>query len=116
MLQIKTWRQHDKSDCFFFQIVFIKAASPSPENIVKDVICPLLEKQVNMIMFMTQKVSRSKNPNLTSGSRYLLNLINHLQIPVLAWNADNSGFNVSHLQLFSHSIRLNLLILDLGLR
>ncbi|KAA0188752.1 hypothetical protein HAZT_HAZT005684 [Hyalella azteca] len=62
--------------------------TPSPTAIL-DVLCDrFLPKKISAILYVTNDETYGRN---TASSQYFLQLAGYLGIPVIAWNADNSG-------------------------
>lgn len=61
---------------------------PSFEAIL-DLVCEtFLKRNVSAILFLSNTELYGRN---TAAAQYFLQLTNYLRIPVIAWNADNSG-------------------------
>ena len=70
----------------------------SPPEILDAVCDSILNKQVNTVLYMSNMDYVGEH---TASGQYLLQVCNTLGIPVIAWNADNSGFfQVSIVHLF----------------
>lgn len=67
----------------FILIFFIKNFSE-----VLDLLCSQVEKGSSAIIYLTETEKYGRS---TASSQYLLQLAGYLGIPVIAWNADNSG-------------------------
>ncbi|XP_006569535.1 glutamate receptor ionotropic, NMDA 2B isoform X2 [Apis mellifera] len=80
--------------------VAMKSLTPSPSEILKSLCNDFLPKNVSAILYLMnyEKYGRS-----TASAQYFLQLAGYLGIPVIAWNADNSGLerraSQSNLQL-----------------
>lgn len=61
----------------------------SPPEILDAVCAAILDKQVNTVLYMSNADYLGEH---TASGQYLLQVCNTLGIPVIAWNADNSGF------------------------
>ena len=61
----------------------------SPEEILEYMCNKILEKHVNTVLYMSNADYLGEH---TASGQYLLQVCNTLGIPVIAWNADNSGF------------------------
>ncbi|XP_057371297.1 LOW QUALITY PROTEIN: glutamate receptor ionotropic, NMDA 2B-like [Daphnia carinata] len=62
--------------------------NPSPTAIL-DMVCEtFLKRNVSAILFLSNTELYGRN---TAAAQYFLQLTNYLRIPVIAWNADNSG-------------------------
>ena len=56
---------------------------------ILDVVCEnFLKKNVSTILFLSNTELYGRN---TAAAQYFLQLTNYLRLPVIAWNADNSG-------------------------
>ncbi|XP_064096629.1 glutamate receptor ionotropic, NMDA 2B-like isoform X2 [Macrobrachium nipponense] len=64
------------------------ALNPSPTNILNTLCRSFLPKNVSAIIYTTNDESFGRN---TASAQYFLQLAGYLGIPVIAWNADNSG-------------------------
>merc|ERR1719367_420769 len=63
-------------------------ADPSPQKIL-DILCDVfLKKNVSTIIYLSNNEIFGRS---TASSQYFLQLASYLGIPVIAWNADNSG-------------------------
>ncbi|XP_069971553.1 uncharacterized protein [Penaeus vannamei] len=62
--------------------------NPSPKSILNCLCEKFLPDNVSAIIFLTQTESYSRS---TASAQYFLQLAGYLGIPVIAWNADNSG-------------------------
>jgi len=70
------------SDIFFLLLLCISAA-------ILDLVCEtFLKRNVSTILFLSNSELYGRN---TAAAQYFLQLANYLRIPVVAWNADNSG-------------------------
>ncbi|XP_043509311.1 glutamate receptor ionotropic, NMDA 2B isoform X8 [Frieseomelitta varia] len=80
--------------------VAMKSLTPSPTEILKSLCNEFLPMNVSAILYLMnyEKYGRS-----TASAQYFLQLAGYLGIPVIAWNADNSGLerraSQSNLQL-----------------
>ena len=56
---------------------------------ILDLVCEtFLKRNVSAILFLSNAELYGRN---TAAAQYFLQLTNYLRIPVIAWNADNSG-------------------------
>lgn len=56
---------------------------------ILDLVCEtFLKRNVSAILFLSNTELYGRN---TAAAQYFLQLTNYLRIPVIAWNADNSG-------------------------
>ena len=56
---------------------------------ILDLVCEtFLKRSVSAILFLSNTELYGRN---TAAAQYFLQLTNYLRIPVIAWNADNSG-------------------------
>ncbi|KAF2368868.1 Receptor ligand binding region [Trinorchestia longiramus] len=62
--------------------------TPSPTNILDTLCDSFLPKHISAILYVTNDETYGRN---TASSQYFLQLAGYLGIPVIAWNADNSG-------------------------
>lgn len=62
--------------------------NPSPITILETLCKKFLPQNVSAILYVTRDESYGRN---TASSQYFLQLTGYLGIPVIAWNADNSG-------------------------
>ena len=69
------------------EVIFMDDYSPS--EILENMCRTILEKQVNTVLYMSNADYIGEH---TASGQYLLQVCNTLGIPVIAWNADNSGF------------------------
>ncbi|XP_058806930.1 glutamate receptor ionotropic, NMDA 2A-like isoform X5 [Phymastichus coffea] len=82
--------------------IFVKVAmqelTPSPMNILNSLCKEFLSLNVSAILYLMNYEQYGRS---TASTQYFLQLAGYLGIPVIAWNADNSGLERSslHLQL-----------------
>lgn len=77
--------------------VALLAVNPSPEEILSNLCDQLLERRVAAILYMTNSEVYGHN---APSAQYLMQLTGYLGIPVIAWNADNTGLQqVSRLRM-----------------
>ncbi|XP_023245699.1 glutamate receptor ionotropic, NMDA 2B-like [Copidosoma floridanum] len=82
--------------------IFVKVAmqelTPSPMNILNSLCKEFLSMNVSAILYLMNYEQYGRS---TASAQYFLQLAGYLGIPVIAWNADNSGLERSslHLQL-----------------
>ena len=69
------------------EVIFMDEYSPS--EILDNMCNTILEKRVNTVLYMSNADYLGEH---TASGQYLLQVCNTLGIPVIAWNADNSGF------------------------
>ena len=69
------------------EVIFMDDYSPS--EILDNMCNTILEKHVNTVLYMSNADYLGEH---TASGQYLLQVCNTLGIPVIAWNADNSGF------------------------
>lgn len=62
--------------------------NPSPTEILDNLCQNFLKKNVTTILYLTNSELFGRS---TASSQYFLQLASYLGIPVIAWNADNSG-------------------------
>lgn len=99
---MKSKNRHDKKtelyDKFnftnYYQItqaqVVPLSLDPNPTEILNSICNQLLVKNVSIILYMTNSETWGSN---AASAQYLLQLTSYLGIPVIAWNADNVGFD-----------------------
>ena len=71
----------------YSEVIFMDDYSPS--EILDNMCNIILEKHVNTVLYMSNADYLGEH---TASGQYLLQVCNTLGIPVIAWNADNSGF------------------------
>ena len=72
--------EKEKCNMIFFSFFFTEIL----DNLCQD----FLEKNVTTIVYLTNSELFGRS---TASSQYFLQLASYLGIPVIAWNADNSG-------------------------
>lgn len=77
--------------------------TPSPADILHTLCDRFLTKNVSAILYITNSESFGSN---TASAQYFLQLAGYLGVPVICWNADNSGLETD--QKLSPSINLQL--------
>ncbi|ODN02749.1 Glutamate receptor ionotropic, NMDA 2B [Orchesella cincta] len=70
-------------------LVRLITISPSPQDILSTLCEAFLTSNVSAIIYLT---NIEKYTTSTAASQYFLQLAGYLGLPVIAWNADNSGF------------------------
>ena len=72
------------SDIFFLLLLLLCVSTA-----ILDLVCEtFLKRNVSTILFLSNSELYGRN---TAAAQYFLQLANYLRIPVVAWNADNSG-------------------------
>ncbi|CAM1303375.1 GRIN2B (predicted) [Pycnogonum litorale] len=70
----------------------VMAINPSPNDVIRALCDQLIGNNIAALLYISKSDLYVKN---LASAQYLLQLTGHLGIPVIAWNADNSGLDLN---------------------